>query len=124
MDKEIIGEQVDGVKTYYIPADDLEKINDNELNKYKQTKYTTFQQYKKSFNIWCLKIKVDDAWSQGTCNCPAFTEDYICKHVIGMGYSSKTMQTSSSSKKCFNWRKAKERQTPKNKRSLDESKTY
>ena len=49
--KEVICVQNDIVKQYFIPARDLESISRTDLNKYTNKKWTTFNQFKKSFDI-------------------------------------------------------------------------
>jgi len=37
------------------------------------------------FQIWrvCLPSNGEE-WRKGTCTCPSFLKNYICKHIIGM----------------------------------------
>jgi hypothetical protein len=72
-------------KVYYILARDLDSISQTNLNRYKKQRLTTFNQFKKSFDIWCLEVENDSDWRKSKCNCPAFLNNYICKHVVGMG---------------------------------------
>jgi len=57
--KDIICISNDSSKTYYIPARDLQSITQADSNKYKNKKWTTFNQFKKSFNIWRMKSEND-----------------------------------------------------------------
>jgi hypothetical protein len=82
--KNIICIQNDISKQYYIPARDLESISQVDLNRYINKKWTTFNQFKKSFDIWCLEMQNDSNWKTSKCNCPAFLKNYICKHIVGM----------------------------------------
>ncbi|CAF4121394.1 unnamed protein product [Adineta steineri] len=63
---------------------DLQSFSQADLNRYKKQKFTTFNQFKKSFNIWCLEMENDSHWKTSKCNCPAFMKNFICKHVVGM----------------------------------------
>jgi hypothetical protein len=72
-------------KIYYIPARDLQSITHTDLSRYKKQKFTTFNQFKKSFHIWCVEIDNDSHWKTSKCNCPVFLKNYICKHVVSMG---------------------------------------
>ncbi|CAF2251995.1 unnamed protein product [Rotaria magnacalcarata] len=74
----------DSSKKYYIPARDLQSITQANLDKYKNKKWTTFNQFKKSFDIWCIELENDSDWKKFKCNCPAFLKNYLCKHVVGM----------------------------------------
>ncbi|CAF4537726.1 unnamed protein product [Didymodactylos carnosus] len=71
-------------KIYYIPARDLQSLTQTDLDRYKQQKFTTFNQFQKSFDIWCLEMENNSHWKTSKCNCPAFLKNYICKHVAGM----------------------------------------
>lgn len=82
-DKKIVSIQNDGLACYYIPARHLESISQAELKKYTGRNWTTFNQFKKSFDIWCLEMN-DSNWKKSKCNCPGFLKNYICKHVVGM----------------------------------------
>ncbi|CAF4102953.1 unnamed protein product [Adineta steineri] len=72
-------------RVYLDSARDLDSIPQTDLNGYKEQKFTTFNQLKKSFDIWCLEVENDSNWRKSKCNCPAFLKNFICKHVVGMG---------------------------------------
>ncbi|CAF2123572.1 unnamed protein product [Rotaria magnacalcarata] len=82
--QDIICIQNDISKQYYIPARNLESISQIELKKYINKNWTTFNQFKKSYDIWCLEMQDDSNWKTSKCNCPAFLKNYICKHIVGM----------------------------------------
>jgi hypothetical protein len=82
--KDIICVSNDFTKTYYIPARDLQSITKADLNKYKNNKWTIFNQFKKSFDIWCMEFDNNSDWKKSKCNCPAFLKHYICKHIVGI----------------------------------------
>ncbi|CAF1126862.1 unnamed protein product [Adineta steineri] len=84
-DKNVICLNNESSKVYYIPTRDLDSIPQKDLNRYKTQKFTTFNQLKKSFDIWCLEVENDSNWRKSKCNCPAFLKNFICKHVVGMG---------------------------------------
>ncbi|CAF2081129.1 unnamed protein product [Rotaria magnacalcarata] len=81
--KDIICISNDSSKTCYIPARDIQSITQANLNKYKNKKWSTFNQFQKSFDIWCMEMN-DSTWKKSKCNCPIFFKNYICKHVVGM----------------------------------------
>ncbi|CAF0784735.1 unnamed protein product [Adineta ricciae] len=72
-------------KVYYTSARDLDSILKTDLDKYRKQNFTTFNQFKKSFDIWCLEVESDSTWEKSRCTCPAFLKNYICKHIVGMG---------------------------------------
>ncbi|CAF4518163.1 unnamed protein product [Rotaria socialis] len=74
----------DSSNKYYIPARDLQSITQANLDKYENKKWATFNQFKKSFDIWYLEMKNDPDWKTSKCNRPAFFKNYICKHAVGM----------------------------------------
>ena len=84
-DEQNFGLKTKHLKHPYIPARDSDSIPQKDLNQYKKQRFTTFNQFKKSFDIWCLEIEHDLSWRKAKCNCPAFLKNYICKHVVGMG---------------------------------------
>jgi predicted DNA-binding antitoxin AbrB/MazE fold protein len=71
-------------ETFYIPARDLKSITQAELTKYKKKKWTTFNMFRKSFDIWCMEMEKNEDWRKAKCNCPMFLKNYICKHIVGM----------------------------------------
>jgi hypothetical protein len=94
--KDIIGEEECSRRVYYIPAAASEKINENDLVKYKKQCFTTFQQFKKSFSIW--RLEDGSNWNNAKCNCPAFLKNYICKHVVGLGIRLKQCRPPAAAK--------------------------
>ncbi|CAF2245583.1 unnamed protein product, partial [Rotaria magnacalcarata] len=52
----------DSSNKYYIPARDLQFITQANLDKYENKKWTSFNQFKKSFDIWCLEMKSEPNW--------------------------------------------------------------
>lgn len=96
--KEVICVQDDILKQYFIPARDLESISQTDLKKYRNKNWTTFNQFKKSFDIWCLEVKNDSDWKMSTCTCPAFLKNYICKHIVGMAIRLKIWKPPPSAK--------------------------
>ncbi|CAF4423464.1 unnamed protein product, partial [Rotaria sp. Silwood2] len=81
--KDIICIPNDSSKIYYIPARDLKSTTQAELIKYNK-KWTTFGQFKKSFDIWRMEMQNYSHWKTSKCNCPAFFKNYVCKHIVGM----------------------------------------
>ncbi|CAF1366121.1 unnamed protein product [Rotaria sordida] len=81
--KEVICLSHGSLKKYYIPARDIQSITKNDINKYNK-QWTTFNQFRKSYDIWCMEIENDAHWKTSKCNCPYFLKNYICKHVVGM----------------------------------------
>ena len=98
MNKSVICINNESSKVYYIPARDSDSIPQKDLNQYKKQRFTTFNQFKKSFDIWCLEIEHDLSWRKAKCNCPAFLKNYICKHVVGMGIRLKHCKPPSAAK--------------------------
>lgn len=82
--KDIICIENNVSKQYYIPARNLESISQSDLKKFMNKKWTTFNQFKKSYDIWCLEMQDDSNWKISKCSCPAFLKNYICKHIVGM----------------------------------------
>lgn len=99
--KEVICVQDDILKQYFIPARDLESISQTDLKKYRNKNWTTFNQFKKSFDIWCLEVKNDSDWKMSTCTCPAFLKNYICKHIVGMAIRLKLWKPPPSAKAVY-----------------------
>ena len=98
INKNVISINNESSKVYYIPARDLDSIPQTDLNIYKKQRFTTFNQFKKSFDIWCLEIDNDSSWRKAKCNCPAFLKNYICKHVVGIGIRLKHCKPPSAAK--------------------------
>jgi predicted nucleic acid-binding Zn finger protein len=76
-----------GDKTiYYLATDQETTITDNEVKRYKTCRFNLFDTYKSVyFKIWCVCLSDNvTQWKQGTCTCPSFLKNYICKHIIGL----------------------------------------
>ena len=110
--------QNDVSKQYYIPARNLESISQADLNKYINKTWTTFNQFKKSFDIWCSEITNDSDWKTATCTCPAFLKNYICKHIVGMGIRLKRCKPPAAAKTVPIGEKRKRGRPAKSKRAL------
>ena len=69
-----------------MPADQEISITDKEVKRYKTCRFNLFNRYKSVyFKIWCVCLSNNVAeWRQGTCTCPSFLKNYICKHIIGL----------------------------------------
>ncbi|CAF4737801.1 unnamed protein product [Rotaria sp. Silwood2] len=96
--KDIICISNDSSKTYYIPARDLQSISQASLNKYKNKTWSTFNQFTKSFDIWCMEMDNGSDWRKSKCSCPGFFKNYICKHVVGMAIRLKYCKPPPSAK--------------------------
>ena len=105
-------------KIFYVPARDLQSITQAELTKYKKRKWTTFNQFKKSFDIWCMEMEDISDWKRSKCNCPAFLKNYICKHIIGMAIRLKYSKPPSAAKAVPIGEKRKRGRPPKAKVAL------
>ena len=81
--KDIICISNDSSKIWYITALDIHSITQANINKYKNKKWSTFNQFQKPFDIWCMEMN-DSIWEKSKCNCPNFFKTYICKHIVGM----------------------------------------
>ncbi|CAF4234364.1 unnamed protein product, partial [Adineta steineri] len=55
LNKNVICLNNESSKVYYVPDRNLDSIPQTDLNRYKKQKFTTFNQLKKSFDIWCLE---------------------------------------------------------------------
>ena len=71
---------------YYLPADQETTITDKEVKRYENCRFNLFDTYKSVyFKIWRVCLSNDsEEWKKGTCTCPSFLKNYICKHIIGM----------------------------------------
>lgn len=50
--------------------------------------WDTFNEYRLNvFKGWSTKVM--EEWINGTCNCPIFLKDYMCKHVYGIAMCTK-----------------------------------
>ena len=37
-----------------------------------------------AFGMWKITMKKDENWKNGTCTCPVYYKQFICKHIIGI----------------------------------------
>ena len=111
--KDIICTSDNSSETFYISARDLKSIAQADLTKYKKKKWTTFDQFRKSFDIWCMEMDKNEEWRKAKCNCPAFFKNYICKHIVGMAIRLKHCKPPPAAKTVPIGEKKKKRQTSK-----------
>ncbi|CAF4807285.1 unnamed protein product [Rotaria sp. Silwood1] len=109
--KDVICIPNDSSTMYYIPACDLKSITRAELIKYNK-KWTTFGQFKESFDIWCMEIQNDSHWKTSKCNCSAFLKNYICKHIVRMATRLKYCKPPAAAKTVPIGRKTKKKGSP------------
>lgn len=75
---------------YMIPAD-----TDQTLENWNQTlRYESFEEYRLNvFQGWSTTVINDPVnWVNSKCNCPAFLDDYMCKHIVGIAICLKVFQ--------------------------------
>ncbi|GBP42983.1 HMG box-containing protein 4 [Eumeta japonica] len=97
------------VCSYRIPAElDLECKNFEKP-------WETFDEYKEQhFREWeVIMPREKENWLQGTCNCPKFLKDYICKHLVGLAIRLKHVQPPSEARTIPIGMKRKEDDQPK-----------
>lgn len=46
--------------------------------------WETFDEFKKNIVLGWSTIVPVEKWIEGTCNCPAFFKNFMCKHVVGI----------------------------------------
>lgn len=55
--------------------------------------WETFDDYKKHFSEWEVQLPQDDFdWLNGTCNCPDYLRNYVCKHLAGLAIRLKLVE--------------------------------
>lgn len=79
---------------YLIPSGDREKITKAEIERYNNLVFNSFEDYQEvMFSIWELFLPTDlSKWRQGTCTCPIFFKQYVCKHLVGMALRLKLVR--------------------------------
>jgi hypothetical protein len=89
LNKSIVSTKLENEIEFYIPAEQELNISKSEIDVMKKMKWYSFDQYKtKAFNIWHVKLPMDEAkWLDGQCNCPTFFKKFMCKHVVGLAIS-------------------------------------
>ncbi|CAF3117672.1 unnamed protein product [Rotaria sp. Silwood2] len=85
---------------YYIPAGEAQHITQHDIQKYQKKTWNSFDQFKiLQFGIWKVTLSNDGTkWKSGTCNCPNFFKEFICKQVIGMAIRLEFCKPPSSAK--------------------------
>lgn len=63
-----------------VPAgDQADLANWNKINQWE-----TFDEFKQNaFLMWTTLVPEGDNWINGTCTCPAYYKEFLCKHVVG-----------------------------------------
>lgn len=49
------------------------------------SKWTTFKDFKERFQLgWKTYIQDADEWMNGSCSCPSYMKQFVCKHIVGL----------------------------------------
>jgi hypothetical protein len=116
--KEVTGSDHEGKKIYFVPANGKKKVYETEIRKFKSNKYSSFNQFKNHFNQWKLESSNPSDWKSFNCTCPAFSKNFICKHVVGMGIRLKLCKPPSIAKNIPLGQKRKRGRPSKAKKAL------
>lgn len=62
------------------------KITLSDVEKFEKCTYRSWDQFKdNAFKMWKMTFpKETKEWTKSVCTCPAFGEEFMCKHIIGM----------------------------------------
>lgn len=118
LQKDITCVENETTKLYYIPARDIASIQKADLNRYINSKWTNFNQFKKSHDIWCMQMIEGNDWIKSKCNCPFFLKNYICKHIVGLALRLKLCKVPAAAKTVPIGEKRKRGRPAKAKRAL------
>lgn len=68
---------------YYMSAKDKNTITEDDIANATNLNWNTFNDFEENvFSIWQIIIFKDVDWKLGTCTCPIFQKEFICKHII------------------------------------------
>ncbi len=86
LNKEVVSILNGNTTIYYLPAGEETTITEKAIKRYETCRFNLFDTYKAVyFKIWCMCLSnTPEEWRKGTCTCPSFLKNYICKHIIGM----------------------------------------
>lgn len=82
-------ENSDGTTDFFMFKSTIQtKITLDAVNKFYTQNYKTFDEFtKNAFNIYKITFPKEIAqWKLANCTCPAFDEEYICKHIVAIAY--------------------------------------
>jgi len=54
------------------------------VNWHLSSEWETFDEFKRNYFSGWSTIVPTEKWIEGTCNCPAFLKNFMCKHVVGI----------------------------------------
>lgn len=79
---------VDDLIFHLFSGENDDKINGQIVGEFQKHEYKSFDQFvRKAFGIWEVTIPKDfEKWQQSTCTCPAYFQDYVCKHIVFVAY--------------------------------------
>lgn len=85
--KSVIGEPCSNGRLFFLPAGDRMRVVKKECTAYKRLSCGTFDAFVELFYSLRKVFIPNDIrkFKEATCSCPIFLNEYICKHVIGMG---------------------------------------
>lgn len=91
LNKKIQITRTDNHQICKVPANSLIELVENSKT---YINWETFDEFKEFyFNEWTTTLSNDpEKWSSGTCTCPTFMKEFICKHVVGIALRLKYVQ--------------------------------
>lgn len=72
----------DNSTSYYVAAGFKLDISQQDINCMKEL----------AFSVWEIILPKDDNWSNGTCSCPFFMKNFMCKHLVGLAIRLKLVK--------------------------------
>lgn len=72
-------------------ANDRFQLTNEDVDAFVNTDWTTFTSFEElieaAFQMHCISLDGDlNNWRNARCTCPAFSKEYICKHVVALFY--------------------------------------
>lgn len=90
--------KTNGDRDFFVFASEEEKeITEDDVDAFQNSNYTNFEKFKKeAFKIYTITFKDDiNDWKLATCTCPAFDQQFMCKHIISIAYELGALNDSS-----------------------------
>lgn len=87
---------------FFVPTFAELKIKEEDVINYSNLAWNTFQRYSTiNYKVWCITMPDDGSngnWKNGSCTCPHYMKNYICKHLVGLAMRLKYLKVPAAAK--------------------------
>lgn len=92
-DKQILKKNFGNYTKYYLKAGENNEIADDDIIFAQNLNWKSFDEFKeKAFSVWEVVLYEHLNWQDGTCTCPVYQLDFVCKHLVATAIRTKVVK--------------------------------